>query len=138
MRRLAEPSVLISIGGLAYMTIELLYRGYSHWTMFYVGGLAFWMIGCINEYIEWSMPLWKQMAIGSLIITSLELVSGIIINMILGWDVWDYSQLPFNVLGQICLPFSIIWFFLSLVAIVVDDYIRYWIFKEEKPTYTLF
>lgn len=138
MRRLAEPSVLISIGGSAYMTIELLYRGYSHWTMFYVGGLAFLLIGCINEYIDWNMPLWKQMAIGSLIITSLELVSGIIINMILGWNVWDYSQLPFNILGQICLPFSIVWFFLSLIAIVVDDYLRYWIFKEEKPTYTLF
>lgn len=135
MRRALKPLILIAIGGLCYVLIEHLWRGYSHWTMFIVGGLAFWMIGCINEYIEWSMPLWQQMAIGSLIVTCLEFISGFLINIVLGWQVWDYSNLPFNILGQICLPFSIIWFFISFLAIVVDDYLRYWIFKEEKPHY---
>lgn len=135
MRRLAKPLVLIWTGGLSYVLIEFMWRGYSHWTMFFVGGVAFWMIGCINEYIDWDMPLWKQMAIGSLIITCLEFISGFLINIVLGWQVWDYSDLPFNVLGQICLPFSIIWFFVSLPAIIVDDYLRYWLFGEEKPHY---
>ena len=44
-----------------------------------------------------------------------------IVNIILQWNVWDYSNVPFNVMGQICLPFSIIWFFLSLPAIVPAD-----------------
>lgn len=135
MRRALKPLILIAIGGLLYVLIEYLWRGYSHWTMFIVGGLAFWMIGCINEYIEWSMPLWKQMAIGSLIVTCLEFISGFLINIVLGWQVWDYSNLPFNILGQICLPFSTIWFFISFLAIVVDDYLRYWLFGEEKPHY---
>ena len=81
------------------------------------------------------MKLWKQMLIGACIVTFMEFISGYIINIKLGWQVWDYSNLPFNIMGQICLPFSIIWFFISLVAIVVDDYLRYWLFKEERPHY---
>lgn len=137
MRKIIKPFILITIGGLIYTSIEMLYRGYSHWTMFLVGGLAFYMIGCINEYIQWSMPLYKQMAIGMSIITCLEFVTGFIVNIILKWNVWDYSNVPFNVLGQICLPFCAIWYFLSLVGIILDDYIRYWLFDEEKPTYKL-
>ncbi len=81
------------------------------------------------------MKLWKQMLIGACIVTFMEFISGYIINIKLGWQVWDYSNLPFNIMGQICLPFSIIWFFISLVAIVVDDYLRYCLFKEERPHY---
>lgn len=105
--------------------------------MILVGGLAFYFIGCINEYIEWDMPLYKQMLIGAMIITTLEFIAGIIVNIILEWNVWDYSNVPFNILGQICIPFCIIWFFLSLSAIVLDDYLRYWLFGEEKPHYIL-
>ena len=50
-------------------------------------------------------------------------------------DVWDYSNMPFNILGQICLPFTILWFFISILAIVLDDWIRYIMFDEEKPHY---
>lgn len=137
MRKIIKPFILIAIGGLIYTSIEMLYRGYSHWTMFLVGGLAFYMIGYVNEYIQWDMPLYKQMAIGMLIITCLEFITGFIVNIILKWNVWDYSNVPFNVLGQICLPFCAIWYFLSLVGIILDDYIRYWLFDEEKPTYKL-
>lgn len=137
MRKIIKPFILIVIGGLVYTSIEMLYRGRSHWTMFLVGGLAFYLIGCINEYIQWDMPLYKQMSIGMLIITCLEFITGFIVNIILKWNVWDYSNVPFNVLGQICLPFCIIWYFLSLIGIILDDYIRYWLFGEEKPKYKL-
>ena len=66
---------------------------------------------------------------------TLELIFGIIFNINLGMNVWDYSDLPFNLFGQICLPFMIAWFLLSAVAIVADDYIRYWLFAEDKPKY---
>ena len=105
--------------------------------MVLVGGMAFYLIGCINEHIKWDMPLYRQMAIGTAIITVLEFMAGIIVNIILGWDVWDYSNVPLNILGQICLPFCIIWFFLSLPAIIADDYLRYYLFGEEKPHYKL-
>lgn len=137
MKVFSKEFILFIIGGLLYILIELSYRGHSHWTMFILGGLCFVLIGGINNYISWDMPIYEQMMIGSVIITMLEFICGCIVNLWLGWDVWDYSNMPCNVLGQICLPFSILWFFISLVAIVADDYIRYWLFDEEKPRYNL-
>ena len=134
-RTIFKYLILENIGGIVYVFIELLYRGFSHWTMYIVAAISFILIGLINEYISWDMKLWKQMLIGACIVTFMEFISGYIINIKLGWQVWDYSNLPFNIMGQICLPFSIIWFFISLVAIVVDDYLRYWLFKEERPHY---
>ena len=135
-RNLIKYFVLGNIGGIVYVIIELLYRGYSHWTMFLVSAISFILIGLINEFISWDMKLWKQMLIGSVIVTAMEFVSGYIINIKLGWHVWDYSTTPFNFMGQVCIPFSIIWFFISLIAIVADDYLRYWLFDEEKPHYS--
>lgn len=137
MKILSKEFILFLIGGFLYILIELAYRGHSHWSMFILGGLCFVLIGGINNYISWDMPIYEQMMIGSVIITMLEFICGCIVNLWLGWDVWDYSNMPYNVLGQICLPFSILWFFISLVAIVADDYIRYWLFDEEKPRYNL-
>lgn len=127
--------ILFIIGGNSYFYIELLWRGFSHITMFFLGGLCFVLIGLINEILI-GMPLIMQQGISSLIITILELVFGLVFNILLGMNIWDYSNLEFNFMGQISLRYSILWFFLSLPAIVFDDYLRYWIFGEEKPQYT--
>lgn len=130
--------ILFLIGGFIYVAIELGFRGHSHWTMFLLGGLCFILIGSLNNYIPWEMSIIKQGVIGALIVTSLEFIFGLVLNLYLNLGIWDYSNMPFNILGQICLPFSIAWFFLSLVAIFVDDWLRYILFKEEKPHYHLF
>ena len=103
--------------------------------MIIVGGICFYLIGLINEVIPWEMEIWKQCVIGSLVVTAVEFVSGCIINLWLGWGVWDYSDMPFNILGQVCLPFSALWVLLSALAIILDDYLRYWLYHEEKPHY---
>ena len=126
------------IGGFIYALIEIISRGFTHWTMFILGGICFVCIGLINEFVKWEIHLWKQALIGGGIITSLEFVTGIIVNVILKWHVWDYSNLPFNVFGQICLPYMLLWCLISIPAIILDDYLRYWFFKEEKPHYNLF
>lgn len=128
---------LFLIGGCIYYLIEVLARGHSHWTMFILGGLCFVLLGVLNEVFPWEMPLLLQMAIGCVIITILEFITGCIVNLWLGWNVWDYSDIPFNILGQVCLKNSVYWFGLSAVGIVLDDYIRYWSFGEEKPRYKL-
>ena len=130
--------ILFLIGGFIYVAIELGFRGHSHWTMFLLGGLCFILIGGLNNYIPWEMSIIKQGVIGALIVTSLEFIFGLVLNLYLNLGIWDYSNMPFNILGQICLPFSIAWFFLSLVAIFIDDWLRYILFKEEKPHYHLF
>lgn len=133
-----RPFVLGGTGGLIYVLIEMLWRGYSHWTMFIVGGICFVLIGAINEIFTFDMSLILQMAVSSILITGVEFISGCIINRWLGWNVWDYSDMPFNIIGQVCLPYMGLWFLLSAVGIVLDDYLRYWWFGEEKPHYKLF
>lgn len=132
-----RPLILFAFGGLIYILIELVARGRTHWTMFIVGGVAFFLIGCINEK-ERKMPLVKQMLIGSIVITVLEFLCGCIVNIWLGWNVWDYNNMPLNLLGQICLPFTVLWFFLSAVGIILDDYIRHLLWNEKIPKYKLF
>lgn len=138
MKQIIKEPILFCVGGMAYNVVEVLYRGYTHWTMFVVGGLCFILIGLINEIFSWETALWKQMLIGGTVITVVEFVSGCVVNLLLGWKVWDYSQLPLNVLGQICVPFYFVWVLLSLVGIVLDDMIRWKCFGEDKPRYKIF
>ena len=67
-----------------------------------------------------------------------ELVAGLILNVWLGLGIWDYSTMPLNFMGQICLPFCLLWVLLSVVAVVLDDWLRHWLFAEEHPHYVLF
>ena len=133
--RVIKNLLLIAIGGLVYCMIEMLFRGYTHWSMGIIGGLSFLFCGLVNEYFSMDLLVWKQMLICSVLITIIEFVSGCILNLYLRLNIWDYSNVPLNVCGQICLPFSFLWFLLSLPAIVLDDYLRYWYFGEEKPWY---
>ena len=127
--------ILFLIGAFAYCGIEIIWRGYTHWTMGVVGGFCFIMCGLLNEHIGWDTPLPLQMLIGCLIITGTELIAGVVLNIWLGLNIWDYSNMPLNLWGQICLPFSGLWFLLSAVAIILDDELRYNMFGEEKPHY---
>ena len=133
--KIKKYDFLFFVGATIYVIIEKLYRGYSHWTMFLLGGICFISLGLINEVIPWDMSLLLQMFIGGGIITVLELITGCVVNLWLGWNVWDYSELPFNLWGQISLFSSIGWIGLSLVAIVLDDFIRWKFFGEDKPHY---
>ena len=133
--KIKKYAFLFFIGATIYVIIEKLYRGYSHWTMFLLGGICFIALGLIDEVIPWDMPLLLQMFIGGMIITVLEFITGCVVNLWLGWNVWDYSELPFNLWGQISLFSSIVWVGLSLVGIVLDDFIRWKFFDEEKPHY---
>jgi uncharacterized membrane protein len=106
------------------MGLEMLWRGYTHWTMGLVAGIATILIGLINEIFPKDTPLMVQAPIASLIITELEYISGEILNVYLGLNIWDYSQMPFNVDGQVCLPASLFWMIIGLIAVWLDDIIR--------------
>lgn len=139
-RKIIKPVSLFCIGGTIYILIEIAWRYArgstpTHWTMFVLGGLAFLLVGGINEYLPWNMPFWLQDIIGTGIVLVAEFIFGCILNIWLGLGVWDYSKAPFNLLGQVCLPFAFAWIFLVAIAIVLDDYLRYWLFGEDKPEY---
>lgn len=136
IKKLTKYSILFIIGGTLYFLIEILWRGYSHLTMFILGGLCFVSIGVIKGYFFTSKKsLLMQQGMSCLVITVLELIFGLILNVSLGLGIWDYTNVKFNFMGQICLRYSILWFFLSLPAIIFYDYLRYWLFREEKPQY---
>ena len=135
MIKLRKYGVLALIGGVIYGALELIGRGYTHWSMVLLGGICFVAVGLLNEVIPWEMPLTVQMLCGCIIITALEFCCGCIVNIWLGWAVWDYSDEWGNLLGQICPKFSALWYFISLAAILLDDWLRYWLFREEKPKY---
>ncbi|MBQ9886706.1 MAG: hypothetical protein IJM37_07610 [Lachnospiraceae bacterium] len=137
MKNLSKYSVLFATGGGGYYLIEHLYRGYSHWSMFVLGGICVILCGLINEGSRRYLPLWIQMIICMVIITALEMDAGLVFNIWLGMEVWDYSHQPLNFMGQICPLYSIYWFLLSVAAIFADDYLRYWLYGEEKPLYIL-
>ena len=130
MKKTMMSSILFFIYGFMYYIIEVLYRGYSHWSMFFLGGLCGVIIGLLNEKNK-TISVLKQGIYGALIVTILEFIIGYIVNILLGWNIWDYSDVPFNFLGQICLPFTIIWFILSIVCVYLDDFLREKLFKSE-------
>lgn len=137
LKQMLKLIILALIGGTVYVLIELVWRGHSHISMFILGALCFVLLGGINEFFSWELGIVWQMLMGASIVTVLEFIVGIIVNIWLGLEIWDYSNLPFNFMGQICLPFSLAWTVLSGVAIIADDYLRYWLFGEEKPHYRI-
>lgn len=138
MKSYGKPLTLYTIGGIAYYMVEMLYRGYSSWTMIIVGGLVFMLIGNINEHLSWKTLLWKQCGIATIIVLIVEFISGCIINLYFNMNIWDYSDLPYNLYGQICLYYSIIWYFLSIIAIILDDLLRWLLYKEKFEGYKIF
>ena len=128
---------LFIVGGFSYFYIEILFRGFSHFSMIICGGLAFILCGLIDQVTQFRYSVITQMILSACIITLLELITGYIVNIRLHLNVWNYSGLPYNYHGQICAAYSFIWLLLSFVCIVVDDLIRWKIFDEDKPRYKL-
>ncbi len=108
------------MGYFLYALIEIIARGYTHWTMAVTGGITF-MTMCILFRSAPPMPKECLYLLGALVITSYELASGVIVNLYLHWNVWDYSELPLNYHGQICLVHSIFWYFTSIPAKYLYD-----------------
>lgn len=105
--------LLFCLGGTGYVGLELLWRGRSHGSMFLAGGSCFLLLGKLREKLRrYGMPV--QGAVCSALITSVELVTGLVFNR--DFRVWDYRDLPGNFRGQICLPFSLLWAPLGLGA----------------------
>lgn len=104
--------IIFGLGAFIYGAIEVIVRGYTHWTMALTGGVVMALFMLINRSRDVNILL--RCLLGALVITSLEFAVGAVVNLGLGWDVWDYSEKPFNIMGQICPLFTLGWFALSL------------------------
>ena len=111
--RIVRQFLLFLIGGASYVTLEYLWRGWSHGSMFLAGGCCFLLLGKLNT-VRPRLKLPLRGLVGAGIITMVELLAGLLFNR--GYEVWDYRHLPGNYHGQICLPFFLLWIPLSLAA----------------------
>ena len=110
--------LLFYTGGTVYLSLELLYRGRSHGSMFLAGGLCFLLIGHLNR-VEPKLPLPLRTVAGAVIVTMVELGAGMVFNR--QYQVWDYRDQPGNFMGQICPLFTALWIPLSLAAALLFD-----------------
>ncbi len=118
IRKFEENLVVFLFGGVLYSLIEICFRGYTHWSMTITGGLC---LVIMYRHFE-AYPLESMLVkclFGAMVITTLEFAVGCIVNLLLHWNVWDYSARPFNIMGQVCLLFSAMWFLLSIPAVYI-------------------
>ena len=109
--RVVRTGLYVVVGGLGYGLIEVIWRGRTHWTMLALGGVCFLVMGGINRRVKRRAP---RYALCALSVTALELLTGCLVNLGLGWAVWDYSARRFNLWGQICPLYSFLWLLLSI------------------------
>lgn len=137
MREFFKLTIITIIMGIAYLFTEIIYRGGSYWQMALVGGTAGTLTGLASNGTKWNLPLLLQGLIGMVICTLCEFAGGCYFNLYLNCNLWDYSNLPLNFLGQICIYYSIAWFFLSFLVIFLYNFIRWRFFKEERQRYKI-
>ena len=138
MSRFLRLTTLWLWGGFVYYLIELAWRGRSHPSMFIVGGVCLLLLGGVNKWFPWSLGLVWQALIGAAVITAVEFAAGVVVNLWLGLNVWDYGELPLNLLGQVCLWFFFAWIPVAAFGIWLDDWLWHMLFGDEKPHYKLF
>lgn len=144
---LQKIGIIFLAGFLIYISLEVIFRTITNFNgtvpprgllaMGILGGLVTVLLGYINEIQPLrQLPFWVHCIIGTLIVTGLEWLTGRLLNVHLGWHVWDYKHLILSTPdGQINLFFSLIWLVLSPVAFWLDDNIRnnYDILNNEIP-----
>lgn len=133
---LQKIGIIFLFGFFIYMGLEVIWRTATNWggtvpprgllAMGILGGIVIVLLGYINEIKPLRrLPFWVHCIIGAVIVTGLEWLTGRLLNVHLGWNVWDYKHLILSTPdGQINLFFSLIWLILSPVAFYIDDEIR--------------
>ena len=130
--------IMFLTGGFLYCGIEILYRGYSHISMLFAGGLRFLLVGVIQGILGESTSIVGQMLLCGIMITVVEFLTGEIVTRHMHLNVWDYSAEQYNFKGQICLLYSNMWFLLSCPMIILHDYMEYFLIGSQVPHYKIF
>ena len=107
-RRIIEYTIIFCIGSIMYCLIEIIFRRHTHWTMCLTGGAVFCALYFINLALRTRSFVLRGL-IGCLVITAAEFAVGVVANLIFKLNVWDYSSMPGNILGQVCPRFSFCW-----------------------------
>ena len=93
--------IMFMTGGFLYCGIHILYRGYSHISMLFAGGLCFILVGVIENILGENASIISQMLFCGIMITIVEFIFGMVVNRYMHLGVWDYSGEQYNFKGQI-------------------------------------
>lgn len=111
------------------MTLEFIWRGRSHGSMFLLGGTCFLLLGKLGKrFAQVSLPI--KAFLGAGIVTVLELLTGFLVNR--DYAIWDYRGLPFHFHGQISLIFSLLWIPVSLAGMLLYRQAEQLLFQSRK------
>ena len=128
-------------GGSLYFLMEVAYKSLTghperiSWTMLVVAIVLTVPVERAGAELPWGCPLGLQAVACAALVTVVELVAGLVLNVWMGLNIWDYSHLPLNLWGQICPQFAVVWWALCLIFIPVFDWLRYAVEGGEKPRY---
>lgn len=120
---MASYGIAFAAGSFIYTLVEIAWRGYTHWSMTLTGGVCLAVIYMWNDVLA-SRPAPFKWLVGAVSITVIEFAVGCVVNILLKQDVWDYSDLRFNILGQVCLSFSAMWYLISIPGFYLCDIIK--------------
>lgn len=123
MQKIKKYGIFFIIGAVGYAVIELLWRGRTHWSMMLAGGICFIIFSLIAEKLREQRLLYKAI-LAALAVTAVEFVFGVVFNIILKMDVWDYSGVPLNLFGQICLLYTVIWGILAFAFVPFASFLN--------------
>lgn len=116
---MSKEGVIFLAGSCAYPTLEVAWRGHTHYSMALAGGVCLWLIDRVCCGALEHQSLFLRCLTGAGLITGVELAAGLVVNRVFQMGVWDYSNLPLNIMGQVCLPYSALWFGLTLPAMAL-------------------
>lgn len=123
VRLITKYSLCFILGAIGYAAIEVMWRGYTHWSMVIAGGLCFIIFSLVAEKFREKNIITKA-AICAVGVTAVEFVFGLIFNILLDMNVWDYSGMPLNILGQVCPLFTILWAGIAIAFLPLADEIN--------------
>jgi len=110
--RAAEFSIVFTTGFVLYPLLERIFKGSTHWSMAVAGGLCLAIVYLLSTRAP--LSLWLNCLAGALAITAVEFIAGCAVNLWAGWNVWSYAREPLNLLGQVCVKFTFLWYALCI------------------------
>lgn len=123
IHRILFDAILFFSGGISYGIIELLWRRRTHISMILTGGVCFLALYRLYSRLK-HFTMLEKCIVGSTLITIAEFICGCIVNIKLRLSVWDYSHIPLNLIGQICVLYSTLWGFLCIPVSILCNRIE--------------
>lgn len=133
LRNIFHLLLIFLFGAVCYSLLEILWRGFTHWSMAVTGGVCLCSVYGVEQHLH-HLALRYKAVIGCMIITTAEFAVGCVVNLVLRWNVWDYSDRFGNLLGQVCPLFCVVWYLLCLAAFPLCSlFIRFWTADKTPP-----